>query len=87
MEMFIKKILNKVFPKNQNPPVKKNQLVITSKDIKAIAGEDVLATQLDLARAYMEIGKQTLATKILKHVLENGNSEQKTSAKNLLIKL
>lgn len=55
-------------------------LVITA----AIAGEDKLATQLDLARAYIETGKTQLAKKILLFVLEKGALPQQQEAKRLL---
>jgi FimV-like protein len=65
-----------------NPPV-----VITSQDIKAIAGDDIMSTQLDLARAYIELNKFGLAKKILEHVLENGNTAQQQAATQLLASL
>jgi FimV-like protein len=70
--------------KNQ---AKKSNYTITSQDIKAIAGDNVLTTQLDLARAYIEMGKKSLAKKILEHVSKNGDSSQKYEAKELLAKL
>lgn len=57
---------------------------ISSHDIKAIAGDDVITTQLDLARAYIELDKFTLAKKILEHVVEHGNSNQQDEAKKLM---
>lgn len=62
-------------------------LVITSQDIKAISGEDVMGTQLDLARAYLEIKKNKMAKQILHHVVQHGNSEQKETAQNLMKQL
>lgn len=67
--------------------IEKPTTVITSKDIKAIAGDDVMVTQLDLARAYIEVGKTLLAKQILQHVLQNGSAQQKTSAQYLLNQL
>ncbi len=58
--------------------------VITSHDIKAIAGDSVMATQLDLARGFIEIGKASLAKKILRHVLEKGDAEDQAIAKKLI---
>lgn len=60
------------------------KLVITSSDISAIAGDDVMATQLDLARAYIETGRHLLAKKILDHVREHGNRLQQQEAHQLL---
>lgn len=58
--------------------------IITSQDIKAIAGEDVIATQLDLARAYIETGKTQFAKKILAHVIKQGTLTQQHEAEYLL---
>lgn len=65
--------------KDNKPPT-----VITSQDIKAIAGEDVMSTQLDLARAYIEMDKKQLAKKILDHVFDHGNQQQQQEAKLLM---
>src|SRR5690606_34880802 len=65
-----------------NPNVVK--FVVTSSDISAIAGDDVMATQLDLARAYVETGRYALAKKILDHVREHGNHVQQQEADHLL---
>lgn len=54
--------------------------IISSQDIKSIAGDDVMATQLDLARAYIEMGKKNLAKKILEHVLIHGTPTQQQEA-------
>ena len=70
---------------HQSPVPKKTPFVITSHDIKAIAGDSVMATQLDLARGFIEIGKATLAKKILRHVLEKGNPEYQAIAKKLML--
>ena len=67
-------------PERQREEIKKSAIIITSQDIRAIAGDDVLTTQLDLARAYIEIGKKKLAKKILDHVAQHGNLRQKQVA-------
>lgn len=59
-------------------------ITITSHDINAIAGDDIIATQLDLARAYIETGKSQLAKKILKHAMEKGSPSQQQEANSLL---
>ena len=64
--------------------VKPNVTIITSKDISAIAGDDILATQLDLARAYIEAGKKSLAKKILESVVKQGTAIQQEEANSLL---
>lgn len=53
-------------------------------DITPIAGDDVMATQLDLARAYIELNNVDSARAILKLVLDQGTHYQKASAKALL---
>ncbi|OGT45188.1 MAG: hypothetical protein A3E83_07890 [Gammaproteobacteria bacterium RIFCSPHIGHO2_12_FULL_41_20] len=66
-------------------PNKSSSLVISSKDITAIAGEDKIATQLDLARAYIEAGREQLAKKMLRHVVEKGSPGQQQEAERLLL--
>ncbi len=63
------------------------QTLITSSDIKAIAGEDVLATQLDLARAYIELDKKSIAKQILAHVIKNGAEPLQKEASQLMAAL
>ena len=53
-------------------------------DITAIAGDGLMATQLDLARAYIETGKKQLATAILKQVLSQGSEAEQHEAQMLL---
>ena len=71
-------------PQQKPATLKKSPIIITSQDIKAIAGEDIITTQLDLARAYMEIGKKKLARKILAHVTQHGTSSQQQAAQHLM---
>lgn len=52
--------------------------------LEAIAGEDVLATQLDLARAYLETGRTQLARTILESVILQGSSQHQQEAQQLL---
>ena len=66
---------------------KETSTVITSHDIRAIAGDDVMSTQLDLARAYIELGKNKLAKKILDHVLQHGSPQNQIAAKQLISNL
>jgi len=58
-------------------------MIITSKDIQSIAGENTIATQLDLARAYIESGRKALAKKILDHVKQQGTAMQQKEADRL----
>lgn len=53
-------------------------------DLTSIAGDDVIATQLDLARAYIETNNKKIAKKILRLVLNQGNKVQKEQARALL---
>lgn len=53
-------------------------------DVAAISGEDVITTQLDLARAYIELDKRIMAKEILKIIIENGHSLQQAEAQRLL---
>lgn len=62
----------------------KKAITITSRDISAIAGGDVLTTQLDLARAYIETGRKQLAKKILHFVMLQGTEAQQAEADRLL---
>lgn len=82
--------LTNIFKKKLSEPPKKtskSSTTITSQDIKAIAGDNVMATQLDLARAYLEMGKKKLCKQILEHVIKNGNAMQQEEAQNLITKL
>ncbi len=49
-------------------------------------GEDEVATKLDLARAYIDMGDSEGAKEILTEVVSEGNDEQKSEAKDLLNK-
>lgn len=62
-----------------------NKLLESEKnDISAIAGDDFITTQLDLAKAYIETGRHHLARKILEHVVEQGSDTQRKEAQTLL---
>lgn len=54
------------------------------KDVSAIAGDDPVATQLDLAKAYIESGKAQLARIILAAVIKHGSSHDQEEAQRLL---
>ena len=57
------------------------------KDIEAIAGDDMVTTQLDLARAYIEMNNKELAKQVLSHAAKQGNVSQQQEAKQLLTEL
>ena len=61
-----------------------NKPQITASDIRAIAGEDELTTQLDLARAYIEVGKKQLAQKMLNYIVQQGTNHQQQQARELM---
>lgn len=52
-------------------------------EVDAIAGDDVIATQLDLARAYIETGKKQMAQALLRVVIERGSASQRQEAEAL----
>jgi FimV-like protein len=58
-----------------------------SPDMSSIAGEDICVTQLDLARAYIELNKVTLAKQILENVIQQGDRDQQQAAQELLLTL
>jgi FimV-like protein len=60
---------------------------VSHNDIQAIAGDDVIATQLDLAKAYIEMNQKQTAHTILKQALKQGNASQQQEAKQLLEKI
>lgn len=82
LAIFTTKKADKISKEAQPKPI-----TITSQDIKAIAGDDVMTTQLDLARAYIEMDKKQLAKKILEHVIENGDMTHKREANALILTL
>lgn len=57
---------------------------IANYDISAIAGDDVMVTQLDLARAYIEMGKIQLAQQLLQNVIRDGDVKYQEEARQLL---
>lgn len=63
---------------------KKESTQLNSQDMSAIAGEDVCVTQIDLARAYIELGKTMLAKEMLESVVSQGNHDQQQVARELL---
>jgi FimV-like protein len=55
-------------------------------DMQAIAGDDLIATQLDLAKAYIEMDQKELARPILQEALKQGSATQQQEAQQLLLK-
>lgn len=56
----------------------------TASDVSTISGEDPMATQLDLARAYIETGKKQFAKIILTAVIKEGSNSYQEEAQRLL---
>lgn len=56
-------------------------------DMGFLTDTDEVATKLDLARAYVDMGDHEAATEILNEVLGDGNDEQKQEAQELLDKM
>jgi FimV-like protein len=76
----------------ENPVTCKPETVIPEEASEALEpvyfpGEDVVASQLDLARAYIDMGKVVWARKILDKVMLEGNPSQQALAKQLLSEL
>lgn len=71
-------------PIQSNTSQKKSPYTVSNRDIEMVAGDDVFTTQLDLARAYMEIGKKNLAKSILSHVSKQGSPAQQQEALRLM---
>jgi FimV-like protein len=63
----------------------KKPAVVISNDLSAIAGDDVIATQLDLAKAYIEMDQPDLARKILKDTLKSGTPKQQQESRQLMM--
>jgi len=72
-----------IFKKNE-PASKSTQAL---EDIFAIAGDDLITTQLDLARAFIESNNAQSAKEILKQIIKQGSPIQKQEAKQLLLLL
>ncbi|OGT31367.1 MAG: hypothetical protein A3E87_03290 [Gammaproteobacteria bacterium RIFCSPHIGHO2_12_FULL_35_23] len=61
--------------------------VLLDKEIASISGEDLYASKLDLARAYIDMEDFISAKKILEDVKLGGNEAQKTEAQRLLLEI
>ncbi len=75
------------YPHKTQTIKEKNELrarPVTNQHIDAIAGDDVMTTQLDLARAYIEMDEKKLAKEILHDVIQDGNPLQQRQAQNLI---
>jgi FimV-like protein len=57
------------------------------KTMQGVSGEDVNASQLDLARAYIDMSDNESAKSALLNVINSGSAEQRKEAKELLKKI
>jgi FimV-like protein len=53
-------------------------------DLSTIAGDDIITTQLDLAKAYIEMKQKKLAKAMLKQTIRQGSISQQATARQLL---
>ena len=60
------------------------EAAINEDDLDFLSEDDEVATKLDLARAYMDMGDMDGARDILQEVMEQGSDEQKAEARSLL---
>ena len=60
---------------------------LTDEEVRAISGDDIHASKLDLVRAYIDMEDFMSAKNILQDVIEHGSKTQQTEAKELLKKI
>ena len=60
------------------------EAAINEDDLDFLSEDDEVATKLDLARAYMDMGDMDGARDILQEVMEQGSDEQKAEAQSLI---
>jgi len=61
-----------------------DEITQSRESLSSIAGDDIVATQLDLSRAYIETGQLSAAKPLLQSVMQSGNDLQKKEAEHLL---
>lgn len=76
--------ISQAAPKKARKVSDKTMLNEALNDVSAISGEDPIATQLDLAKAYIESGKSQLAKIILASVIRESSSDYQDEAQRLL---
>lgn len=64
--------------------LKKQETLAREQTLQAISGEDVNATKLDLARAYIDMNEKSSAKTLLQEVIEKGSRQQQMEAKRLI---
>lgn len=60
---------------------------LLSETVSSLTDMDETETKLDLAKAYVDMDESDAAKKILRGILENGNSDQQVEAQELLAKI
>lgn len=80
-------ILRQNFNGTTDASSQRSQGTLENVDVNAIAGDDLIATQLDLAKAFIESGKEQFARKILQNIIEDGSDQQQRQARTLLTQL
>lgn len=60
------------------------EAAINDDDLEFLSDDDEVATKLDLARAYMDMGDEDGSRDILQEVMEQGSDEQKAEAQRLI---
>jgi FimV-like protein len=64
--------------------IAETEIVSEPEDLTSIAGDDLIATQLDLARAYIETNQKQQAVLILQMIMMQGTNDQQEEAKELM---
>ena len=67
-----------------NTQQKKSATSSVLTDMTAIAGDDLIDTQLDLAKAYLEMNQKNQAKTLLMQILKDGTDAHKTRARLLM---
>lgn len=55
-----------------------------NQDLSSIAGDDIISTKIDLARAFIETGNKNSAKSILRGISKQGSADQQQEAQRLL---
>jgi pilus assembly protein FimV len=70
-----------------SPNVATPELARPQLDDDLVAGDDAIATKLDLAKAYLDMGDPDGARSMLEEVMSEGSEPQKTEARRLLAEI
>lgn len=72
-----------ILTEQATPPEKLAPVSSATFMLAEIAGDDVMTTQLDLTRAYIDMGDIPLAEELLQGILQQGTASQQAEAKIL----